>query len=249
MLLIDAGNTRIKWAVQQPGQQAGDWQATGSIAHEAMASLAAQWKPLGIQRCLISNVAGVAVAAQLEQLLLSAGVPAIGVQWFVSRDKQAGIHNGYRQPAQLGCDRFAALIGAHHLFPNTALLVATCGTATTIDALDAQGNFRGGMILPGLATMARSLAHNTAALPDVAEVKYSDIFADNTQEAIISGCINAQVGAICRAAESLHSADVHCVLSGGAATFIAPYLPLPHQQIDNLVLIGLAVSAAEPASP
>ena len=135
------------------------------------------------------------------------------------------------------------------MFPHQPLLVVTCGTATTIDALDARGNFIGGMILPGLATMARSLAVNTAGLPAVTEVKFSDLFADNTQEAIISGCMNAQVGAISRALENCHDPAVLCVISGGAAKYIAPHLPMPYEQIDNLVLVGLAASAQEPASP
>lgn len=242
LLLIDAGNTRIKWAVQKTGQAAGDWFAVGSVAHADIATLKAQWNTFAIERCLISNVAGEAIAAQLMQLVSSLGLPASGLQWFSSTPQCAGVHNGYRQPQQLGCDRFASLIGAQYLFAQKSLLVVTCGTATTIDALDAQGNFIGGMILPGLATMARSLAVNTAGLPAVTEVKFADLFADNTREAIISGCINAQVGAICRALEKRNDPAVLCILSGGAARFIAPHLPIACEQIDNLVLVGLSAS-------
>lgn len=248
LLLIDAGNTRIKWAVQKTGQTAGDWLAAGSVAHADIATLREQWNAFSIERCLISNVAGQAIAGQLTQLVSSLDLPASGLQWFSSTLQCAGVHNGYRQPEQLGCDRFASLIGAHYLFPHKSLLVVTCGTATTIDALDAQGNFVGGMILPGLATMARSLAVNTAGLPTVTEVKFADLFADNTQEAIISGCINAQVGAICRALENRNDPIVRCILSGGAAGFIAPHLPMTCEQIDNLVLVGLAASMQQAAT-
>jgi type III pantothenate kinase len=248
LLLIDAGNTRIKWALQKTGQPIGDWFAAGSVTHADMGTLAEQWHAYAIDRCLISNVAGEAIAAQLVQLVGSLSLPDSALQWFASSLLRAGIRNGYRQPQQLGCDRFAALIAAHYLYPRQSLLVVTCGTATTIDALDEQGNFIGGMILPGLATMARSLAVNTAGLPAVTEVKFADSFADNTQEAIISGCINAQVGAICRALENRNGKAELCILSGGAARFIAPHLPMPCEQIDNLVLIGLAASALEPAA-
>src|SRR5438552_2277587 len=82
-------------------------------------------------------------------------------------------------PAQLGCDRFASLIGAHALFPGQPLIVATCGTATTVDALSADGLFLGGMILPGLGLMASSLARNTAQLPLVAQdIAVAQTFAD-----------------------------------------------------------------------
>lgn len=248
LLLIDAGNTRIKWAVQKSGQAAGDWLAAGSVAHADIVTLREQWNTFAIKCCLISNVAGEAIAAQLTQLVSGLGLPASGLQWFSSTPQCAGVHNGYRQPEKLGCDRFASLIGAHYLFPHKSLLVVTCGTATTIDALDAQGNFIGGMILPGLATMASSLAVNTAGLPAVTGVKFADLFADNTQEAIISGCINAQVGAICRAMENRNDPAVRCILSGGAAGFIAPHLPMTCEQIDNLVLVGLAASIQQAAT-
>jgi type III pantothenate kinase len=156
--------------------------------------------------------------------------------------QQAGVRNGYRNPFQLGCDRFAAAIGARALEPGKALVVATCGTATTIDALSADGVFLGGMILPGLGLMASSLARNTAQLPHIAAgVAVPAGFADNTDDAILSGCLSAQAGAIERAVGLLGAGL--CILSGGAASFIAPALSAPHRMVDNIVLVGLHAAA------
>jgi type III pantothenate kinase len=193
----------------------------------------------------MSNVAGAHTRTQIEACLAAAlGIGPERFEWMVSKPELAGLKNGYRRPEQLGSDRFASAIGARALFPNRVLLVVTCGTATTIDLVSADGEFVGGMILPGPRTMAASLAASTAQLPDVAgPAEFVATFADNTMEAIVSGCIAAQVGAIEHAfAQCLRrhaESDLQCVLAGGAATAIAASLAIPVAHVDNLVLIGL----------
>ena len=117
-------------------------------------------------------------------------------------------------------------------------MVVVCGTATTIDFLSADGVFKGGMILPGVGLMLRSLHEGTAALPD----QDGDFFAYPTQtvDAIASGCQHAQAGAIERlfANEQRVQPDVVCLLSGGAAGAVAPRLTIPFQLHDNLVIEG-----------
>ncbi len=241
LLLVDAGNTRVKWAVARPGAPAGGWIDSGALAHDELERLAAIWQTFALTQALVSNVAGAAVAAQIETALTSAQPAACAPRWFRSQPACAGVVNGYRDPGQLGCDRFASLIGARDRYADQALLVVTAGTATTVDALDASGRFIGGMILPGLRTMAQSLALNTALLPAVQDARTERLLADNTQDAIVSGCLHAQVGAILQAYAQLPSA--RCVLSGGAAPYIAPQLPFACERIDNLVLLGLHVVA------
>lgn len=241
LLLVDAGNTRVKWAAAAPGAAAGDWAALGAVAHDELGALAAQWQALPLTCALVSNVAGAAVAARISDALAAAQPGAAAPSWFRSQAECAGVINGYRDPSQLGCDRFASLIGARQRYPGESLLVVTAGTATTVDALDASGRFIGGMILPGLRTMAQSLALNTALLPAVDDARSERLFADNTQDAIVSGCIHAQVGAIEQARAQWPSA--RCLLSGGAAPYIAPQLPFACERIDNLVLLGLHVAA------
>jgi type III pantothenate kinase len=242
LLLIDAGNTRVKWALvphnERDPRSLGRWTDSGMVEHARVRELSNAWRGRKISHALISNVAGPAMRAALEAEL---GMEPVPLEWFASAPSLAGVRNGYRNPAQLGCDRFASLIGAHAMFPDQALLVVTCGTATTIDALAADGVFLGGMILPGLGLMAGSLAKNTAQLPQVAEhLDVAEPFADHTDAAIVSGCIAAQTGAIERAlaAHRRHGAP-RCLLSGGAARLIAPHLTPAPTIVDNLVLIGL----------
>ena len=241
-LLIDAGNTRVKWALAHPDAHAGAWSASGAALHEGLAALGAGWQDAGVTRAVVSNVAGPELRTRLAALL-----GPIEVDWFASSAERAGLVNGYREPQRLGCDRFAAAIGARALAPGQALVVATCGTATTVDAVTADGRFAGGMILPGLALMAGALARNTAQLPQATPgAAPPPLFADNTNDAIVSGCLSAQAGAIERAVAG--HAGAACILSGGAAPYIAPALKVAHRLVDNIVLVGLhAVALADAA--
>ncbi len=254
LLLIDAGNTQLKWALAPAGAALAHWQSAGSLRQDdadidqQLAALSLQWRAAVARHAIVSNVAGETVPARITSALKQTGLDPAAVEWFQARDIRAGVRNGYREPARLGCDRFAALIGARHRFPDRALLVANCGTATTLDALTADGRFVGGMILPGLGTMARSLAVNTAQLPEVTTITLERLFADNTQEAIISGCVGAQVAAIERAQAHHPEPGALCVLSGGAAPYLAPHLRVQVERIDNLVLTGLHAAALSETS-
>lgn len=254
MLLIDAGNTFIKWARPDPSRiflpESINWRNFGTAKHNELAILKKAWEKLHgetpIRRVLISNVAGNHLGNILSKLLgeLKPTVPKI--EWFRSAPFLGGIKNTYLDYSKLGSDRFASMIGAHSLFPGKALVVVTAGTATTIDSLSSDGTFHGGMIFPGLKLMAESLARNTAQLPDINQMNDStSLFANNTDNAILSGCLSAQTGAIERAvaAHRKQFPDTICLLSGGAARYIAPHLSIPFRIIDNLVLIGLHTSS------
>lgn len=246
LLLVDAGNTRIKWAVADDAAEnradIGNWRAHGAVLHAELKRLQPAWASHGISRAIVSNVAGAAMHAELDALL-SALLPAPRVEWFGSAPERAGLRNRYRNPGQLGADRFAAALGARALFPGRALVVATCGTATTVDAVSADGAFLGGMILPGLGLMLGSLARGTAQLPQVGpqDATAASPFADNTQDAILSGCLMAQAGAIERACAA-HGAAL-CIVSGGAAAHVASLLVAPYRLVDNIVLAGLHAAA------
>jgi type III pantothenate kinase len=262
LLLIDAGNTRVKWALATAAtyacagfdrEELGNWSCSGAIARDAMGQLAEAWRGRHVARVVLSNVAGEDMRKQLDQLLLRAfGARPIAIEWFRPAPLLAGVRNSYRNPLQLGADRFASAIGAHALYPGEALIVATCGTATTVDAITPDGVFLGGMILPGLGLMAHSLAKNTAQLPQVgSRIEIVTPFADNTDDAIISGCVAAQTGAIGQAlaAHAAHYREVRCILSGGAGHMLAPHLGYPSTQIDNLVLIGLQTVVMKQQTP
>lgn len=262
ILCIDAGNSRLKWglwAAQRPEAGApAIWRGRGALPyHASLVSALQQQLPALPQRLLACNVAGPAVAADIEALAAALTVP---LTWFRSSAAAAGVSNGYANPTQLGADRWAALIGARARHSGPALVVMA-GTATTIDVLDAAGVFHGGLILPGLDLMRRALAQNTAALP-AARGCFCAV-PTTTDDAIMSGCLAATLGAIERMAQQMTRPlggtvaatmtcdpmaaacpDFVCLLSGGAADHLAVHLDLPLQRIDNLVLDGLACVAA-----
>ena len=121
------------------------------------------------------------------------------------------------------------------------------GTATTVDVLDEHGYFHGGFILPGVNMMRRSLAENTAQLSD----SPGEVCAlpNNTQDAIASGCLYAQVGAIRQMFQThlAHRAGAACLIGGGHGRLLAEHLDFPVEFVDHPVLSGLAVIAAQPS--
>lgn len=229
ILCLDCGNSRLKWGARVESQ----WRASGTLAYADVGQLRQQlpsgFAPLQVIGC---NVAGPDRAAQIEAVL---GVP---VHWITARALQCGVANAYAAPEKLGADRWAALLAADAVHAGP-MLVVLAGTATTIDVLDAGGQHRGGVILPGLALMAASLASGTAGLP-LAQGTFQSLPC-NTHDAIASGALQATLGAIERMYRLLPVAgDPLCLLAGGAAESLLPHLDLPFRHIESLVLDGLA---------
>jgi type III pantothenate kinase len=157
LLALDAGNTRIKWGVAQGTR----WVAAGAVATAEPAALAEALEAApGAALAIASNVAGAALQGELHRLCRDHGVALRVIR---SEALQLGVANGYREPAQLGSDRWAALIAAHRAHRGHKLVV-NAGTALTIDALTAEGRFLGGIIVPGPALMRASLDRGTAGL-------------------------------------------------------------------------------------
>jgi type III pantothenate kinase len=238
LLAIDAGNTRIKWGVHA----GGDWRATGSIGTAQSATLfEALRAQFPVDAAIASNVAGPQVLASLEAACREGGAKLDVIR---AEREELGVTSAYRDPHQLGADRWAALIAAHRGSDPGHKLVVNAGTALTIDALAADGRFLGGLIVPGPALMRRSLHRGTADLR-LTEGALVD-FPATTPDAITSGAIQACVGAIerlARAMASRGSPPGRIILSGGAAAEIAASLPLPVNLRENLVLDGLALIA------
>jgi type III pantothenate kinase len=228
ILCLDAGNTRLKWGLRE----VDGWRRQGALSYQELAGLPAELpaSPSGILAC---NVAGETVRQRIEAMAAGLKIP---LAWLTSTAAACGVSNGYGSPQQLGADRWAALIAARSLHAGPTVVVMA-GTATTVDALDGGGRFRGGLILPGLSLMRAALARNTADLPHAAGHYQS--LPTNTDDAIVSGAIHATLGAIERMGSMLHD-DALCLLSGGAAIELAPHMTLKHRLIDNLVLEGLA---------
>jgi type III pantothenate kinase len=190
-------------------------------------------------KVLLANVAGPEAATAIR-LHLAAWSPRL--REVRSGAKAGGVTNLYNKPEQLGVDRWCALIGARSLV-DSACVVVMAGTATTIDTLDADGNFQGGLILPGSDLMLRSLARDTAGLPFAAG-HYSAL-PRCTDDAIVSGAIEAQAGAVERAFRRLGDDAAVCLISGGNAVRLVDHLVISHVLAQNLPLEGLQKLASE----
>jgi type III pantothenate kinase len=240
ILAVDAGNSRVKWALHD----GRNFTSEGWVSHAGLDALEAQWAPLEAPSAIvIANVAGDEVGRKLRAF---SGRWQAAPQWARSVRSQAGVVNNYDDPSQLGVDRWAALIGAR-TFSSGACVVVNAGTATTIDAMAAQGAFIGGIIVPGFDLMHEALAAHTAQLS--AEHGIFTIFPRTTRDAITTGAIQA----LCGAVERMHDAmrldghgDPELIFSGGAGEMAARRIGRPARIIDNLVLEGLVRIARDP---
>ena len=256
-LLIDAGNSRIKWAlVQADGSQI----AAGALTHGGTDQ--PEWSDLPTPGgAWLSNVAGENVAARIAALLDSRW-PQLPLTTIRACAQQCGVTNSYTTPHALGSDRWAGMIGAHAAFPGEHLLIATFGTATTLEALRADGCFVGGLIAPGWSLMMRSLGEHTAQLPTLDAhaarglldggmpdtARRGPFFATDTPRSLSAGCTLAQAGLVERMWRDVQDewqVPVRLVVSGGAVDEVASALKVPHTRHDSLVLSGLALIAAE----
>ena len=244
ILVIDVGNSRLKWALR--GSRG--WTARGAVANQDIGSLAVRdWQNLERpMRAVGVNVAGESARVRVEGQL---GRWRLPIEWLSATAEAGGVTNHYQVPSQLGADRWASLVAArrravaaNESVPR-ACIVVNAGTAVTIDALDGDGVFRGGLILPGIDVMLRALADSTAGLR-----KPPGNFADypaNTPDALFSGAVQAACGAIEQMRRRLrgHGPEVTCYLAGGSAADIAPHLSAPVELVENLVLEGVLVLA------
>jgi len=240
ILAVDAGNSRVKWATHDGRAFVNE----GWVAHADLDGLGREWSALSVpDRIVVANVAGDLAHARLERLFARWHVAA---QWVAGARAQCGVSSVYDDPAQLGPDRWAALIGAHGLVEGPCLVVSV-GTAMTVDALSAQGEFLGGIIVPGFELMHEALAANTARLS--AERGSFRAFPSNTRDAITSGAIQALCGAVERMRAEMVAAghrEPMLLFAGGAAEFVAHRLALPQRTVDKLVLEGLVRIARVP---
>jgi type III pantothenate kinase len=285
LLLVDIGNSRVKWGIASNAPDFGSTQSaiagvsdrlsgqqsepvldrvdshlsavdfcqikigepfpTQTISSDKI--LSSMWgeipSPLQV---MVSNVAGLDIANQLKAWVQQRW--GLVPQFACSMVKGYGVNNAYRYPEKLGVDRWVALIAAHHACPGPVCVV-DCGTAITVDALDAEGNHLGGVIAPGLMVMRQSLAGGTHALPN-AEDNFHHTLAIETKAAIASGTLQAVAGLIERCIREITSrlgSKPRLWVTGGDAPAIAPLLEIPFELKPELVLEGLLVIACKPS--
>ena len=241
-LLVDIGNTRLKWMLSNgPGHTSQALVRTDDTSRQ----LDLAWGDIPPpQWVVVASVAGAAVEQNVRRWAQRCW-PAARVHFVVAATTGGGVKNSYRAPARLGSDRWAALIGARHLM-QAPVCVVDCGTAVTIDALNAAGEFVGGVILPGIALARQSLRVGAA---DISETEGDDAncFARTTADAVAAGTFHGLVGAVERIVTELGAGlgkDTQVLLTGGDGPRLAPYLQgriaYPMQSVPDLVLQGLA---------
>ena len=249
-LLLDIGNTRLKWGVLSDGRIG----RTGSIRHEVLAKSGMtalnRRLPRNVDAVLASNVAGPAFGARLASFI---GIHC-GVDMRFARPNREGfgIRNAYEQPRRLGIDRWAAMIGAHSQ-SKSAICLVDAGSAITIDALDRTGRHLGGQIVPGLELMHQSLLDHTNGSKGRRVRTFSpesdmDIFANRTERAIQAGALNSICGAIERSVAILRKGGLRpkLLVTGGGATPILAELGDKAVHRPHLVLQGLAIMLDAP---
>ena len=241
ILLLDVGNSRIKWALVQ----AAEWLAEGVSTHDEAARLLDEWERFPRPAKVVgANVAGDERAEPISAYWLSRDVP---VHWACAGRKCAGVRNLYERPEQLGSDRWAALVGARAR-TGDACLVVSAGTAVTIDAINGAGEFMGGLILPGRRLMQESLASGTHALEDFAGHVVD--FPRNTADAASSGIASALACSVQSAWQRLAANAARppsCILTGGDAEWLAGQLQIGAIIAPRLVLEGLLIMSREDA--
>lgn len=242
-LALDVGNTRLKWALYDQPAVGARLLAHGAEFLENIEKLAeGAWAALPTpHRVLGCVVAADAVKRRVEEQL---DIWDVSPQWVVSSQAEAGLTNGYDHPARLGSDRWVAMIGARQRLlasgPARPCIVVMVGTAVTVEAIDAQGRFLGGIILPGHGIMLRALESGTAGL-HVPTGEVRD-FPTNTSDALTSGGTFAIAGAVQRMVENLrrHSAqEPVCYMTGGAGWKMAPSMANDVELVDSLIFDGL----------
>ena len=253
-LVIDIGNTRLKWGLYAQAHPGAELLAHGAEVLEDIDGLWEHtWRhvqpaPTAMLGCV---VAGEAIKRRVEEQLIKGW--GLQPQWVSASAQAAGVRNGYEHPQRLGADRWAAIIGARQEAlksgapPVPPVLAVMVGTAVTVDAVDAEGRFLGGLILPGFGLMYKALESGTAGLK-VPTGEVSD-FPTNTSDALMSGGASGIAGAVERMHRQLTlrcGATPRILMSGGAAVKLAQIL---HDRdidvIDTLVFEGLLRLARE----
>ncbi|MEK7302238.1 MAG: type III pantothenate kinase [Pseudomonadota bacterium] len=244
LLAIDSGNSYVKWGLHDGNQ----WLKQGKVFYDTVGSLEKEFIDLPVPTSIvISHVARAVTRNELNRLISI--WPITKPQWITTHTSQCGVSNGYSNSNQLGSDRWAALIAAWKI-QCRACLVINVGTAVTVDVLSESGKFLGGIILPGIHLMLKSLQAGTQLI-NVEMGDYED-FPVNTNDAIQSGVMQCLLGAIDRMYNLLLLQQDHsvgnCIISGGGASILVPFIKFPINVVDNLVLEGLVIIAADTLS-
>ena len=245
-LLVDIGNTRVKWATLRGLAQGRMLAAAHEDSGLALRALVRE-APRDVSRVMVVSV----VDEALSRVLDAAARRRFGVipEYVASTRSACGVTNGYRETWRLGADRWVSAIGAHSLSGGRAAVIANVGTALTIDAVTGGGRHRGGAIIPGPKVMVESLLAGTHGIRRRAQGgddSVRSLFATDTASALAAGSRYAAAAfidrAVAEAARTFRSRPV-LFLTGGAAPMLKRHVESRARVVPDLVLRGLAVFA------
>jgi type III pantothenate kinase len=253
-LLVDIGNTNLRWATRDnPGphraQAALRLREVHTVRHHGALpiDLIAAWDCAPVpSQVLVANVGGPDLAAHLTRACRS--LWGLDPNFAVSRPKAFGVAVAYPEPERLGVDRWLALIAARSLDQRAALIV-DAGTAITYDLLAADGTHLGGLILPGVHLLREALRSGTRIPPWAQPEEPSPTappWADNTATGIAAASLHAPSALAERLWERLRKRSdtpPRLILTGGDAERLAAFVQVPAQILPALVLQGLALLA------
>jgi len=247
ILLVDAGNSRLKWSELDAS---GGISAQQALAYAERPALAVFLDLLdvypAVQHITLVHVLTHLFDDSVQEVCAERG---IGLHVVRSVESAYGITSGYQNPVSLGADRFVGLVAGHRLAGRQACIVVDCGTAVTIDAVEQDGQHLGGLILPGLQLSADALiarAQNRLSL----SFDQPTIFADATSRAIGGGCLFGLIGAIegiCKRMQHAMTSMPLRVLTGGDAEHLRPWLPGDCLVQPDLLMRGLHYITEEEA--
>jgi type III pantothenate kinase len=248
ILLLDIGNTRIKWAsLDERGLTAQRAESYAGWDHTELNAIVLD--PAGRpERVLVSNVGGAQIATLVRDAIAHRW--KLEAEFVVSTGAACGVRNAYPVPSNLGVDRWLAVIAAHAR-QKLLTCVISVGTAMTIDGVDASGQHLGGVIVPGPDLMVASLLTNTSEIAQRAlhGSAGNALFADNTRGAIQQGASHALAALVERTADVMRTQAGEAptlLLTGGAVHRIESLIREPCETIPDLVLRGLARYATAP---
>lgn len=243
ILLVDAGNSRIKWRLQSQGQSLN----SGEVATGSSKELHKSWSGIRAHAACISSVAGDTANQEIRNGLRQVLAGAGGNQhWLASAAQAYGVSSHYQPAESLGVDRFVALVAARRR-QAVDWVVVNVGTAMTADMLTADGHFLGGAIVPGPALMREALDRGTARV-HIGTLTTGMVLPQDTQSAVDQGIAWALWGVVEGMTRQFTQAVgrmPRLLLSGGARDFLRPFLMNEVVEVDELVLEGLACIARD----
>ena len=240
--VVDIGNSAIKWAPVSEGgigpSACSTWRESGLAE-----TLDQEWSNIDApEQINCVCVAGDEVEQEFRRWCQD--VWQLEPQMAHSQENILGVSNAYIDAESLGTDRWLALIAAYQLYGQSPACIIDCGTAMTIDAIAADGNHLGGLILPGLQMMQSSLLAGTSVTLGDSEGESSTLFARNTADAVRGGALYAMVATIDRVYADIDAEldePVIRILCGGDAASLLPLIKGPVEHRPDLVLEGLAM--------